>query len=150
MSSLVHNHATGSRVQGSSMRGHGSEAQCVRRPPGPAAPSPRRSPRFRARWVALALEFLDEDDAGSVREQFDVETIGGVVAAAERVLRLLDGDGLKYGVAKQNLTAQSHLGICDSSYPLQRSPNTRLVRGYRQPTLGKEPALRYQWNPLRQ
>lgn len=132
-SRLVHMHVVGFLLQGPNMRGHGAEARCEHRPPGPAAASPRRSPGFRARSVALALEFLGGDDVVCVRERFDVETIAGVFVAAGQVLRLWVGDGLKFAVAKPSLTAQSHPGICDSSYLLQPSRNTRPVPDCRQP-----------------
>ena len=129
----VHIHVVGFRVQGSNMRGRAAEAQREHRPPGPAAASPRRSPRFRARSVALALEFLGEGDVVCVRGRFDVEMIAGVLVAAGQVPRLSDGDGLKFAVARPSLMAQSHPGICGSNYLLQPSPNTRLFRDCRQP-----------------
>ena len=121
------------------MRGRGAEARREHTPPGPAA-NPRRSPRFRVRSVALVLEFSDEGGAGSVLELFDVWRIGDVLIADEQVLLVLQGGvDLKYEVAKQNPKDESHLGICDSNYPLhlhllRPSRSTRLVRDCRQLT----------------
>lgn len=133
MNSFGHNHAAEFQARGPNTHGPRAEAWCERRLPGPAAATPRRTPRFRARSVAAAaLESLDEGDGGFVvREQFDVETIGGALLAAVQVLRLLDGVGSRSGVAKQNPMDLYHPGICDSNYPPRPSPNIRLFRGCR-------------------
>lgn len=158
LNSFVHNRAEDFRAQGSSTHGHHAQAWCERRLRGPAAPSPRRTPRFRALWAAAeALAFLGEDDAQLVRGQFDVETIDGVwVAGVVQVqaLRQSDGVGSKYEVVKQNPTGGFHPSICDSNcYPLPPRPNTRLFRGCRPLRWGNGLALRcsrYHWNSLRQ
>ena len=159
LNSFVHNRAEDSRAQGSSTHGHHAQAWCERRLRGPAAASPRRTPRFRALWAAAeALVLSGEDDAELlVRGQFDAETIDGVEVAGVvpvPALRQWDGVGSKYEVVKQNPTGEYRPRICDSScYPLPPSPSTRLFRGCRRPRSGNGLALRcsrYHWNSLRQ
>ena len=145
----MHSRAVDLLVQEPSIRGREVEPRREHRPPGPAA-NPRRSPRFRVRWVVLVLESSGEGGAESVLELYVVGTIGDVLLAGE-VLRVLGGGfDSQYEVAKQNPRGESHLGICDSNYPLlpllhllQPSPSTRLVRDCRQLTQEKQPALRY-------
>ena len=142
-SSSAHTQLVGFRAQEPSRCGHCAEAQYEYRPPGPAAASPRRSPRFRARLVALVLESLGEDGEGSVRGQFGAETIDGVIVVAAQELRLKGDDCSKYGDAKPSRTVQFHLGICDSNSLLQPSLSIRLFRGYRLPRSENAPALLY-------
>ena len=76
--------------------------------------------------------FLGEDGVEVVREQFDVETIDGVWAAAVQVqaLRLSDGVDSRYEVVKQNRMGEYHPRVYNSNcYPLPPSPNTRLFPG---------------------
>ena len=153
MSNFVCNYVVGFPVQRPNIRGHlAAAAWSERRLQGPAAPTPRRTPHFRALSAVVAAHgFLGGDDVGFSLGGFslggyDVEMIGGVwaVAAQAQVLRLSDGGvDLKYGVVMRNLTDRPHPGIYGSNCPLPPSPNTRLFRDCQLLMPAKGPAPRY-------
>ena len=145
----MHNRAVDLLLQEPSIRGHGAEPRREHKSPGPAA-NPRRSPRFRVRWVVLVLESSGEGGAESVLELYVDGMIGDVLLVGEALRVLGACFDSKYEVAKQNPRDESHLGICDSNYPLlllrhllQPNRSTLLVRDCRKLTQEKQPALRY-------
>ena len=142
MNSSAHTQAAAAPVLRPSMLDHWAEGQCERRPLGPVAANPRRSPRFRVPLVGQSLWLLGGDDEGFFREQSGAATTDGVLlAGGQQVPQLWAGYGLTYGVAMRNPMVRSHLGICGSNYPLPPSLSTRLFRGCRLPNAAKEPGL---------
>ena len=68
MSNFVCNYAVGFPAQRPNIRGHHAGVWSERRLQGPAAPTPRRTPHFRAlSEVVAAHGFLGGDDAGFSR-----------------------------------------------------------------------------------
>ena len=74
MSNFVSNYAVGFPVQRPNIRGHhAAAAWSERRLQGPAAPTPRRTPHFRALSAVVAAHgFLGGDGAGYSLGEFDV------------------------------------------------------------------------------